>query len=131
MNAAELVLLLQNASQGLLYTSESDYPYEVICWEKPESLTEDWLLQKANFPPDSPIDCFNLDDFCDPDAPDPDWYGEEEKAQSARFSYLMNAIADNLENVKVYRIGKTAIQIYILGQLGQQVIGLKTIAIET
>lgn len=130
MQTAELIPLLQKASEGLLYMSESDYPYEVICWEGCE-LTEALLLQKANISPDSPIQRLELSEFVDLDAPDPDWYGEEEKADSAKFRYLMSLIKDNLKDLRVYRVGKIEVQIFILGLLEGQIMGLKTTAIET
>jgi len=130
MKTTELIPLLQQASEGLLYMSESDYPYEVICWEGSE-LTEESLLKKAEISLDSPTQRLEFSQFVDLDAPDPDWYGEQEKVDSAKFRRLMNLIKDNLKDLRVYRVGKTQVQIFILGLLDGQIVGLKTTSIET
>ena len=125
-----LVAAIKQASDGLFYMSESDYPYEVIHWEK-APLTKEFVRYKAALG-DVPIEILAFGNFYNPDEPDPDWYGEEEKAQAVRFRYLMKLLADNLTQLKIYRLGKVEIDIYILGQADRgEIVGLKTKAIET
>jgi hypothetical protein len=125
-----LVANLTQASEGLLYRSESDYPYEVIHWEK-APLTEEFIRQKVTLN-DTPIEILDFSDFYNSDEPEPDWYGEEEKAESAKFRHLMKLLADSLGHTQVFRLGKIEIDIYILGQTKSgEIVGLKTKAIET
>jgi hypothetical protein len=112
-----LVAALKQASEGLLYISESDYPYEVIHWEK-APLTEEFVRQKAVVPNDAPVEIVEFSDFYNPDEPDPDWYGEEEKAASAKFRHLMKLLVDSLTRLQVFRLGEIEIDIYILNYIG-------------
>ena len=43
---------LQQASEGLLFGSETDAPFEVIHWQTQEQLTPAKLLQLTNHRPD-------------------------------------------------------------------------------
>ncbi len=129
-----LITALQKASEGLLYMSESDYPYKVIRWEgSPEtSLTEEFIRQKAEVSDDTPVEIVEFSDFYDPGAPDPDWYGETEKAEATKFRNLMKLLMDNLAHLKIFRVGEIEIDIYIVGQVdGGEIVGLATKAIET
>jgi hypothetical protein len=126
-----LAAALKQASEGLLYMSESDYPYEVVRWEK-APLTEEFVRQKAAVSSDAPVEIVEFSDFYNPDEPDPDWYGEEEKAEAAKFRHLMKLLVDSLTRLQIFRLGEIEIDIYILGQAdGGEIVGLKTKAIET
>ncbi|WP_013334519.1 nuclease A inhibitor family protein [Gloeothece verrucosa] len=128
-----LVTKLSKASEGLVYISESDYPYEVIHWDNPNvPLTKDLIAQKANISEGTPCSEVAFDDFFNLDAPDPDWYGEEEKQEAAKQRNLMKIMKDHLTDLKVYRFGEVEIAIYIVGKAANgEIIGLKTTAIET
>lgn len=131
MRLAEMIVSLQKASEGLLFTSESEYPYEVIHWETTEPLTEESFRQQVSIPDGTRVERMESSEFCDPDAPDPDWYGESERADAARFRDLMTLLRDYLSDLEVYRVGEGEVGIYILGRLGNCIIGLKTTSIET
>ena len=42
-NDAQILEQLRRAAAGLLFMSESDYPFEVIQWEGPTELTPDFI----------------------------------------------------------------------------------------
>lgn len=127
-----LVEHLNRAAEGVLYMSESDYPFEVVRLKITEPLSPSSLLQKLDMAEDTPVEVLSYGEFYDPTAPDPDWYGEQERAEAARYRSLMQLLEDNLTDINIYRLGEIEIDIYILGQADSgEIIGLSTKAMET
>ena len=62
---SELCEQLQQASDGLLFISESDYPFEVFLWEASGSLanTSETILQKTEHSLDTPVQVKDIDSF--------------------------------------------------------------------
>ena len=58
-------------------------------------------------------------------------FDEEETALVQRFQELVKAIKSHLKDVKVFRIGETHIDVYIVGQTEGGYAGLKTRVVET
>ena len=44
---------LKQASEGLLFLTETDAPFEVLHWPTQGKLTQALLLQLTNYPPDA------------------------------------------------------------------------------
>jgi hypothetical protein len=128
-----LVETLKQATEGVFYTSESDYPFQVIHWEgNGEPITAETIIKKTGIQEGTPIEVIDFAEFFNPEIPDPDWYGIEEKAESAKYKNLMEILNNHLSNINVYRLGEIEIDIYILGQLEcGDIMGLVTKSIET
>jgi hypothetical protein len=63
------------------------------------------------------------------DTPEADEFA---KAIAQRFRELQTYLQQNLQDLKVYRIGHREIQVFILGKLGEtHLVGLKTVSVET
>ena len=56
---------------------------------------------------------------------------DEEKAEAQRFQQLVQAIKDNLSDVKVFLAGGPEGDAYIVGRAGDGWAGLKTKVVET
>ncbi|MFZ4730819.1 MAG: nuclease A inhibitor family protein, partial [Pseudanabaena sp.] len=78
----------------------------------------------------TPIEAIALEDFFATVVTDQDWFEDEDREIAQRFRDLQTAIA-TLENVQVFRLGKVEIDVYIVGAIGQDLVGLKTTVIET
>ncbi|MEH2207314.1 MAG: nuclease A inhibitor family protein [Nostoc sp.] len=127
-----IIKMLKQAASGVFYTSESDYPFEVVHWKIGEPITTETIRQKTGTREDAPVEVIDLGEFFNPEIPDPDWYGAEEKAEAARYRNLMEILKNHLTNINVYRLGEIEIDIYILGQSKcGDIIGLATKSIET
>ncbi len=63
MNDQELINQLQKASFGLLWLSESDYPFNTVYWENVDYINTK-LLQKTNSTDDTTIEIRELDRIC-------------------------------------------------------------------
>ncbi|MFN5836613.1 MAG: nuclease A inhibitor family protein [Pseudanabaena sp.] len=129
MTAKEIIDRLSTLSKDLLFPSESEYPLEPFTWES-TSLTPETILTRSQNPADTLIESITLEEFFAPVTTDEDWFEDEDREIAQRFRDLQAAIA-TLENVQVFRLGKIEIDVYIVGAIGPDLIGLKTTVIET
>ena len=125
------LLKLCSLTDGLLWMSEAEYPFEVFVWNDLTSITPEELRSRTGHSLDVPVEVIDFEKFFKPAVTVQEWHNEEEKAEVKRYQELLSFLKDNLENVKVYRVGETEIDVYIIGQCSGQLIGLKTKVIET
>jgi hypothetical protein len=129
MTAKEITDRLSTLSKDLLFPSESEYPLEPFTWES-ATLIPETILSRSHKPADTTIESITLEDFFAPVVTDEDWFEDEDREIAQRFRDLQAAIA-TLENVQVFRLGKIEIDVYIVGAIGPDLVGLKTQVIET
>lgn len=127
----ELLSQLSSLTADLLWMSEADYPFEAFIWDDLTSITPEELCERTGHSPDTPVEVMELYRFFKRAVKEEDWHNEEEKAEVNRYQELVNFLKENLEDVKVYCLGKVEVDIYILGQSSGQLIGLKTKVVET
>jgi hypothetical protein len=116
--------ILRKASEGLLYPSESDEPFEVFRWtaEGPEPQARHVLTQAGKASSEE-VEEITLADFFE---------GLSEHEDADRFKQLRQAIETHLRDAKVFRIGSIQIEVYIVGTTRSgQWAGLHTKSIET
>jgi hypothetical protein len=132
MTNKEITDQLKATSEGLFWTSESEYPFEVFLWEGAARLTHEEVIQKTGHSPESPIETISVDDFFSVATTSEDWHGDEEKEIVAKFQALVQTIKLNLANSTVYRLGKIEIDVYIIGEIPSgSLAGLSTKVVET
>ena len=129
MTTKEITDRLTKLSEGLLFPSESEYPLEPFTW-KSATLNRKTILTQAGKLAKTPIEAIALEDFFATVVTDQDWFEDEDRKIAQRFRDLQTAIA-TLENVQVFRLGKVEIDVYIVGEIGQDLVGLRTTVIET
>jgi alpha-D-ribose 1-methylphosphonate 5-phosphate C-P lyase len=134
--------LFLQASEGLLYPSESDYPFTYIEWN-PDStgetevgeavdLSKEDMLQLANKPADSTVKALSLDDFFKNVTQVQDWYEAEEIANVERFVQLKDTLQEHLSGIQVFKVGEIEIDAFIVGKTADNKwAGLATTLIET
>jgi hypothetical protein len=125
---------LTQASTGLLMTSESDYPFETFVWscQAKEALTTEKLLQLTNHPKDLPVETVELDYFFRNAAQEKEWHDEPQKENVKKFQSFVETLKANLNDIKVYRVGTIAIDVYIVGKTdGGDLAGVSTKVVET
>ena len=131
MTTAEIIELLKQATIDLLWSSESDYPFEIVTWDRGVDLTPTALFSNLH-DPNLAIETITLTDLFAPVLTAEDWYEAEELAQVNRYTDLFHAIESNLAEVKVFRIGEVEIAIYMIGKTPDgEIVGLKTHVVET
>lgn len=131
MNDQELIGQFSQASKGLLWLSESDYPFEVIYWENLDDINAK-LLELTDSNPETTIEVKELESFFKRATEEKDWYEEEEMAECKHYQELVNLLKTHLTDIKVYRVGSCEVNCYILGKTDSGAIaGLSTISVET
>lgn len=123
---------LKQASEGLLFSTESDAPFKVEEWKMQGKLTPARLLQLTNHQPDAPVEVVNVEEFFAIATSSEDWHDEEERETVQRFQDLVSVQKQNLCNIQVYRVGKINIDAYIIGVTPSgHSMGLSTQLVET
>ena len=124
---------LKAIAQGLTWMSESDYPFEVL--QLPDRLTPpntEELLQLTGHDADALVEEISIKDFFAPAIQPQDWHKEVDKQRMQRFQTLLHWIEQHLSDIKVYRVGAIAIDVYIIGKIESGAwISLSTKVIET
>lgn len=133
MTDTEIINKLKSATNGLLMSSEAEYPFEVFLWENiTNSLTSEKVLQQTKHPENTSVEVVPFEDFCRQLTAEQDWYGEEEKNLVAKFNILVKTLRNNLINLQVYRLGKIEIDVYIVGKTPtDNLAGVATKVVET
>jgi hypothetical protein len=127
-----IVAQLKQASQGLLFLSETDAPFEVIHWQTQEQLTPAKLLQLTEHSPDAPVELQTVDEFFAIATQEEDWHDEEERETVKLFQNLVSVLKQNLSQLQVFRVGSINIDVYIVGVTpGGELAGLSTKLVET
>ncbi|MBN3884272.1 MAG: nuclease A inhibitor family protein [Nostoc sp.] len=129
----EITEKLKQASADLLMMSESDYPFEVFLWtDQANTLTTQKLLQLTDHPQDSSVEEVALDYLFRNCASEQEWHDEQQKQNVKKFQTLVQTLKDNLNEIKVYRIGTIDIDVYIIGKTSSgDIAGLSTKVVET
>lgn len=126
----KLVRELETATQNLLWFSESEYPFKVVCWSD-KNFSTDALLQRYNYPPQTKIVVKDYQSFFAKGIKQEDWYNEAEIAETKRYQDLVNLMTQNLQNIRVYLLGEVEIDVYILGETEKAIAGLTTKIVAT
>jgi hypothetical protein len=129
-----LVELLQQACDGLLFMSESEYPLEVFTWQIEENnpVNIESIIKKTGHPTQTSVGVIDLDTFFAQAIEENDWYSPEEIEVAKKFQHLVKIIKNNLIDVVVYRLGEVEIDVYILGKASNsEYVGIMTQVVET
>ena len=129
-----LLARLAQLTDGLWYISESDYPLVPVSFPTP--LSDARLIEYAQ--PDSPtgstVTRLDLSTFLQHHTSEEEGGMIDDRALARRFQVLESFMKDELDHVHVYRVGgEPRIVILALGTTkdGQQLIGFRTVSIET
>jgi Nuclease A inhibitor-like protein len=131
VTTAAIIDRLKQATTDLLWSSESDYPFEVVSWEPGTDLNPADLFSNI-YDNELSIESMTLADLLAPVITVEDWYEQAELDLVDRYTNLLDLINTNLTEVEVFRVGEVEIDIYIIGKTPTgNIIGLKTRSVET
>jgi hypothetical protein len=133
-DSASFTAQVQPLLTDLLYPSESDEPLEIVtCYlTQPEPLTVSQIKDWQMLPPSTFVEETTEEAFWKPVLTEQDWYGDEEKARTAKFNALKQALESSLTERQVFRAGESEIDVFLLGRLASgERVGLKTLVVET
>lgn len=132
--AKPLLDTLDEATSGLLFPSESDAPLTPFTFPGPPRTepTPGALLEALHLPSDTLVETITVADLFDPFAEAPDDASDEDKAEAKRYGALTRLLSSKLTDLRVYRVGRVDIDVYILGKDPSGAwLGLKTHVVET
>jgi hypothetical protein len=123
---------IKKATEGLYYISETDAEILPFAGTKAEAVTKENLLPQTGNEISAPVEERNFAEFFARLTKIQDWFGDEEKQTAARFAELQKLLEENLKNLKVFKIGRIEIDVYVVGLDAEgNLTGIKTKAVET
>ena len=122
---------LKAACRSLTFISETDADVVPFTAEKPATDSLDSYLTALGVT-STEIEERGFDDFFGRLTSEKDWHGPNEKLRTKRWSMLRDVLQKNLDRLRVIRVGKIHLDIYIAGvDASGRLAGVKTNAIET
>lgn len=131
-SADNLAEQIKKAAGGLFYVSETDAKIEAFIGAQAESVTRETLLNQIKSAADVPVEERDFAEFFARLTEIQDWFGDEETATANKFALLKEILERNLRDLKVFKVGKIRLDIYVVGlEAGNVLMGVKTEAVET
>jgi hypothetical protein len=126
---------LERASSGLVYSSESDRPFEFFSVPFAgiggPPATEDFRAL-LGIDADTRIEVRSLADFFARHTDTSDPYDQRAQQIRPRYEALVALLRKRLRAVQVYRVGRIQVHCYVVGDDGRgNLAGLHTVAVET
>jgi hypothetical protein len=122
----------KDASQGLLFPSETDAPFEPFEWPGEEGKPEKGrVLELAGVAAGTPIKVKSLDSFFKDATQEEDWQDPEEKAEAQKFRQLVKTLKEVLADPKVFLVGRSEADAYLVGRTDAGWAGLKTRVVQS
>ena len=107
---------LSQAAAGLLFMSESDYPFELIQWEGPDEPTADFIRNIAGEAEHAPVQRLEVEQFLN----------------SGRYQRLLLVLQHELSDLRAYKVGKINMPVYVVGRSREgSWLGVATRVVET
>lgn len=127
-----IVKTFQKATEGLLFMSESDYPWDVLFWRLPGGSPSAARVAALAGEDPSVVEERSVEAFFDGAATPQDWQSEEELATVRRYQNLVALLKSKLRKPRVYRFGRIQIHAYVVGVTSAgNWVALRTTQIET
>jgi hypothetical protein len=131
---ASLLRELTDLTKGLTYQSESDYPVEPVTQPSKgrKTLTAKTIVDAMKGAKATPVSEVDFDTFFRSATDEQDWQSQEAHQQAKRFQALVKSLKDNLSEIKVYKVGDTEADVYVIGKTASgNFAGVKTKVVET
>lgn len=132
INKNELATEIEKIVVGLYYLSETDAEIVLFCGNKAGSVTVEEILEQTDNAAETAVEERDFNEFFARLTIIQDWFGDEETKNANRFAELKKLLEDNLRDIRVFKIGKINLDIYVVGLNAESnLMGIKTKAVET
>jgi hypothetical protein len=122
----KLLAEIEKSTAGLTYISETDAAVEPLMNGTAKLVEAHHLTDRTRY------EEMSADDFFARLTAEKDWYGQKEKDRAKRFAALEKLLKENLRDLKVFKVGRVQLDIYVVGlDADNNLIGIKTRAVET
>ena len=107
---------LSQAAAGLLFMSESDYPFELIQWDGTSEPSAEFIRKVAGEAKDSQVQKLEVEQFLN----------------SGRYQKLLSALQHELSDLRAYKVGRINMPVYVVGRSREgSWLGVATRVVET
>jgi hypothetical protein len=121
---------IEEIVKDLYYISETDSELFPFAGESAENVSAETILKQLGR--NAPVEERNFEDFFKRLTEIQEWFGDEETRTANKFSELKELLMKNLRDIKVFKIGKIEVDIYIVGLDKDNILkGVWTRAVET
>jgi hypothetical protein len=130
----DLLGQIKEATKGLTYMSENDFPLEAFRLELKDknTITEKDILKATKHVPKTPVELYDFDNFFLMPTQEQDWHSAEEKKSVKRYQKLDKLLRDNLSDLQVFKIGEVERDVYVVGKSKSgEFLGVSTKVVET
>jgi len=125
-----LLAKIAEISHGIVYISETDAAIETFAAGKRDAVDSRYLFEKDSH--EKEVKEISLDRFLPRLREQRDWFGPGKKEKAKRFAKLEALLRENLRDLKVFKVGRIQIDIYVVGlDADNDLVGIKTKAVET
>jgi hypothetical protein len=134
MDSALLIAELKSATNGLLFSSEAEYPVKIFLMEGKgrKSLKSQDILDEIKNKSKTPIKQISFDELFEIATEEQSWHNASEQEKVKKFQYLVKLLKDNLIDIKVFRVGKVEFTVYVVGKIESgDFVGVTTKLVET
>ena len=115
-NDAQILQQLANVTAGLLFMSESDFPFELIEWTGMDEITPDFIRTVTGETKDCPVQEIDVDDFL----------------SSGLYQPLLVVLRSQLLDLKAYKVGRINMPVYLVGRSSEgSWLGVATRVVQT
>lgn len=126
---------LEEAADGLVYSSESDRPFHFFfrpAETLPPDLTAQSFARLVGAAPGDPAEEWSIDRFLAPHIEYVEPIDRLAWERLPRYDALKRLLQRELRNVRVFRVGAVQVGCYAVGRdTAGNLVGLKTVAVET
>lgn len=123
---------IDKLTKDLIYISETDAPILPFKLDRATAITADEVLRQTGHQAREPVETIDADAFFARLTTFREWFGPREKETAERFKALKAELENELADMKVFKIGKVRIDIYVVGiDKKGRLAGVMTKAVET
>jgi hypothetical protein len=128
-----LISSLRRLTDHLIFTSETDAPVEVIQGGSVSTVSPANVLKQFRDDRSAePVEEISFDEFFDRMVTIREWYSDQGRDRAFRYAQLRDLLTNSLRDLKVLRVGRVQIEIYVVGlNKENEMVGIKTNAVET
>ena len=131
MTDEKLIEELREATRGLTFMSEADYPFEVFKWDAAEP-SHEFLRGLTGEAADATVETRTAANFFRVAVSEAEWKNAEQLATARQYQSLLRLLEQNLTDLTVFRVGSINLPVYVAGR-GESGnwLGISTRVVET
>jgi hypothetical protein len=128
----QLFIRIAAACEGLIYVSETDAKVLPYAATLKGAKAPEVLIEHAGRKADEHVEEISSDELFDRLTAIKDWFGERETERAKKFLELRELLEEDLGGLKVFRLGRIQIDIFVVGlDKNEMLMGVTTKAVET